>query len=123
LRFGFEAEGGAGETPVPPAAPQPPHGSAQSLLTPEGEVRFSAVRDWFRAQPRFMRMAIGTVGLLLFINLMTGIGSPWFLWPSVPIMGFALIRLAGRDAADEGGASEERAERRHLRRAGRRRRQ
>lgn len=55
--------------------------------------RADRVLTWVRAQPRGVRRAVTAIAVLFGINLVTdGLANPWFLYPSVPLAIFILLR-------------------------------
>jgi adenylate cyclase len=48
--------------------------------------------DWYHAQGRRVRLAVGGIAFFFLLNLFSGFGHIWFQWPSLP---FILMLLLG----------------------------
>lgn len=43
---------------------------------------FRQFKVWYSGQRRTTRVLVGVIGLLFGINVLTGLSTPWFLWPA-----------------------------------------
>lgn len=46
---------------------------------------------WYWAQPGRIRMALGGIGFFFLLNAMSGLGTLWFQWPSLPFLAVLLF--------------------------------
>ena len=60
---------------------------------------FEQARQWLRVQPRKVRSCVFMIGFFFILNLLTsGLGTLWFVWPSLPFLIMLIWHLiVGRD--------------------------
>jgi adenylate cyclase len=66
-----------------PAAPPVPQLQPSTIVTTAS--RIDAAHQWLRLQPKRVRVAAGVIAFFFVINLLNGIGNPWFIYPSIPL--------------------------------------
>lgn len=54
---------------------------------------FEGLLAWYRGQGIRVRTGVAGIAFFFFLNVLTGLGSPWFQWPSIP---FFLMLLFSR---------------------------
>ncbi|GGE83254.1 adenylate/guanylate cyclase domain-containing protein [Stappia taiwanensis] len=80
----------AGAQLVPAPVSDGPSPQEPAARRPFG-VALHGFAAWYRAQPGRIRMALGGIGFFFLLNAMTGLGTLWFQWPSLPFLAILLF--------------------------------
>ncbi|WP_306031404.1 adenylate/guanylate cyclase domain-containing protein [Stappia sp. MMSF_3263] len=75
-----------------PASPPPGPASSSDMQEPRplGQAVHAAL-GWYRAQSRRVQTAVGGIAFFFILNMLTGPGTLWFQWPSLPFLAMILF--------------------------------